>query len=151
MKFTTPETLNEFLDPEDYSKYSKGMRRIILDIGRKVYIRSRLSEAQNHRCCWCGCLTTDERGKRNSSTIEHLVCLSHGGTDDIDNLAMACSYHNNKRGNDSVEVYLEKLASGLRSQPNYRARKKMTAIKKKERSLSKRFIEKHQDNRLVWG
>ena len=42
-------------------------------------LRARLSERQNHRCCWCGVRTTDEGPTR--ATIEHIVPRSKGGSD----------------------------------------------------------------------
>ena len=66
-----------------------------LDTPRNIrwrQIRERLSEAQNHRCCYCG--------KRSDAdaTIDHVVARYHGGTDAQSNLVMACKRCNELRG-----------------------------------------------------
>jgi 5-methylcytosine-specific restriction endonuclease McrA len=63
------------------------------------WLRNRLSEAQNHRCCWCR-KPMDEAGPlEDRPTFEHLVPLSEGGEDTPANLAIACFRCNNRRGN----------------------------------------------------
>jgi 5-methylcytosine-specific restriction endonuclease McrA len=66
----------------------------------KLYIRTRLAEAQNWKCCWCGRDCTDELDRRHSMTIEHIVPKSRGGKDTWENLAMACNRCNQKRGSE---------------------------------------------------
>jgi 5-methylcytosine-specific restriction endonuclease McrA len=66
-------------------------------------IKDRLSEAQNHRCCYCGCRMAernligyaDERlyahnYRDNYPTFEHVIPLSLGGEDILDNIVIAC-------------------------------------------------------------
>jgi 5-methylcytosine-specific restriction endonuclease McrA len=79
---------------------------VALKIARRIYTRTRLAEAQNWRCCWCQCDCIAAPDSRNSATIEHVVPLSLGGTWDQDNLAMACSRCNNKRGVKSIDVMM---------------------------------------------
>ena len=38
----------------------KFILKIGMDIGVKKYYKAMLSEAQNHRCCWCGIRMTDD-------------------------------------------------------------------------------------------
>ncbi len=62
------------------------------------WLRDRLSEAQNHRCCWCG-KRMDETGPYNDRpTFEHVIPLSRGGEDTPLNLAIACLRCNHDRG-----------------------------------------------------
>ena len=62
------------------------------------WLRDRLSEAQNHRCCWCG-KRMDETGPRDDRpTFEHVTPLSRGGEDTPANLAIACLRCNHDRG-----------------------------------------------------
>jgi|SRR6185437_480199 len=56
-------------------------------------LRERLSEAQGHRCCWCAC---DLR--THKPTLEHILPVVCGGTDDPSNLAIACARCNVLRG-----------------------------------------------------
>lgn len=53
-------------------------------------MRERLSEAQNHRCCYCGC------DIRVGATIEHVVPLAAGGPNKWENLAASCDRCNQR-------------------------------------------------------
>jgi hypothetical protein len=69
-------------------------------------LRLQLAEAQNWKCCWCGRVCDHIRTSRNAltfATIEHVIPKSCGGSNDWNNLAMACSKCNNDRGNDVSE------------------------------------------------
>ena len=63
-------------------------------------LRERMSEAQNHRCCYCG-------GRMHGSgddmaTFEHIIALSAGGEDHPDNMAIArqkCNILQSLKGN----------------------------------------------------
>ena len=70
----------------------------------KKSIRSRLSESQNHRCCWCGEYLTDE-----NSTIEHIIPKNNGGTNHVDNLAISCSWCNHLRGYEDMNSFHKKI------------------------------------------
>lgn len=105
MKFDFPLVINDEPELEQFSHYPSKMVKIAYEVAHWQWLRCRLSEAQNWKCCWCGCDTTDERKKSNSSTIEHMLPKSLGGSDDWDNLAMACNKCNNKRGNVPVEEF----------------------------------------------
>lgn len=64
-------------------------------------IRNRLME-EDPRCYWCGKVFSDRKNKYGvwldgCPTIEHIVPLSEGGTDDEANLALACQLCNNTR------------------------------------------------------
>ncbi len=62
------------------------------------WLKDRLSEAQNHRCCWCG-KRMDGAGPRDEQpTFEHVVPLSRGGEDSPVNLVIACYKCNQRRG-----------------------------------------------------
>lgn len=41
----------------------------------RVWTRVRLAEAQNWKCCWCGCETTEAPRQKNSVTIERRTTL----------------------------------------------------------------------------
>jgi HNH endonuclease len=71
----------------------------------------KLSEQQNHRCCYCGKHTWSshygEDGRwQDMATIEHIQCRKHGGTNKKGNIAMACSQCNNTRARMNPVVFL---------------------------------------------
>jgi 5-methylcytosine-specific restriction endonuclease McrA len=106
MKLDFPLVINEEPQPDQFNHYPGKMVRIAYEVAHWQWLRCRLSEAQNWKCCWCGCDTTDLRKKSNSSTIEHVLPKSLGGSDDWENLAMSCNRCNNNRGNKTVEEFL---------------------------------------------
>lgn len=75
---------------------------------------ARLSEAQNHRCAFCGVLTylreedflPGMSRKRHLATLEHVKPQSEGGTDSPHNGVMSCSECNHLRATmDAWEFY----------------------------------------------
>ena len=56
-----------------------------------------LSEGQNHRCAYCGCVMAFENGHPYSLTFDHVVPKSHGGISTRDNGIAACAECNNLR------------------------------------------------------
>jgi hypothetical protein len=76
------------------------------DSRKRRKILTALSEAQNHRCAYCGCETWLYKDKENShirhacntkrdfnlrqATVEHITPQSLGGSDKMENLVMAC-------------------------------------------------------------
>jgi len=72
--------------------------------------RKRLAEAQNWRCCYCGC----ELGAKpkpfqsyrpNAMTLEHVVSKVDGGIKAWENLVVACHRCNNFRGTNFIGAY----------------------------------------------
>jgi len=116
MKITLPPVINTKPLPigdsgwrtNAKSRPSSLYAQLFAKISHNVYIRCRLAEAQNWRCCWCGCHTTPLRDAANSATTEHIIPRSLGGSDDSENLAMSCNRCNNARGNASVEDFINK-------------------------------------------
>lgn len=143
MKFYTPlfiyarPSKDNFLNIEN-----KFMRKIIFKSHMNVYRRTLLSEAQNHKCCWCGIMTTEERNKKHSSTIEHVECRSCGGSDEFENLAMSCSMCNSNRGSMTIEEFMKRVEpenGTLSGKKNKHKRNKINRLKKL-----------YQDPQLVW-
>ena len=61
-------------------------------------LRSRLSEAQNHRCCWCqGDMVEWHVNTRLRPTFEHIIPLFDGGADNLDNIAISHAACNDSR------------------------------------------------------
>lgn len=80
--------------------------KIAAKCARNIWLRTRLAEAQNWHCAWCGRICTEHKGKSNSITIEHVTPRSKGGPDEWENMVMACHACNNNRGTHSVEHFL---------------------------------------------
>jgi 5-methylcytosine-specific restriction endonuclease McrA len=64
----------------------------------KIKMRQRLSEAQNHRCCYCHVRFSDDRASPYYATLEHVIPISRGGSNNLKNLVVACEACNNIRG-----------------------------------------------------
>ena len=63
-----------------------------------IAMRWRLAEQQNWRCCWCGIRMEGAGFALDAPTFEHIVPRSKGGTDELDNIAVACRRCNEERG-----------------------------------------------------
>lgn len=101
-----------------------------MKISQRIFLRCRLAEAQNWKCCWCGTECRPEPEHKNSATIEHVIPRSCGGEDVEDNMAMACYDCNQKRGVLDIDVFLERVNTG------YMPQKQMT---RKEVNHNKRM------------
>lgn len=64
-------------------------------------IRSDVRERAKFLCEYCN---TDERWQLILFTIDHVVPLAEGGTDEMENLALACFHCNRKKSNKQVVV-----------------------------------------------
>lgn len=73
-------------------------------------LRERLSEAQNHRCAYCGC------DIRASFDVDHVPSWSQGGTDDWENLVAACVPCNRAK-HDRDAYWFFDYCRGLRPNP----------------------------------
>lgn len=112
MKFDHPQFIYELPTiNERESRHGAGVKyaQIGFRIALKIYYRTMLSEAQNHRCCWCGIRMVTGGQLSNSATIEHIEPKSKGGEDHPDNYAIACSKCNTKRGTKDIEVFKREL------------------------------------------
>jgi 5-methylcytosine-specific restriction endonuclease McrA len=76
-------------------------KNLVLDIVRndKTFELSKVHDCWIGKCIHCNSqITVSPEGKTLSATIEHIVPQSHGGTDDLKNLALACRSCNNTKG-----------------------------------------------------
>ena len=107
MQLLLPAVINEYPVKKDLVEMS-GIRHvsIALRVARNIYIRCRLAEAQNWKCCWCGDECIPESDTPKSATIEHVQPRSQGGADEWENYAMACAECNHRRGTLSVEDFM---------------------------------------------
>lgn len=146
---TTINSLDSYAEFRDNVKNkSEKNKKKHYDVFEWIYIRCRLSEAQNHRCCWCQKLATAKRGRKNSATVEHYICRSAGGTDEIDNLVMACSGCNNKRGSHLPEVFLNYIQNSV-PLPSVKCPKR-TAEKRLKDEKRTMLFKLRNDPQVVW-
>lgn len=70
----------------------------------KNVLKIKLSEAQNHRCCYCGIKMVFEANHHNSVVIEKIIASENAN--DWFNLVASCYSCNNRRnGKDALEYY----------------------------------------------
>lgn len=153
MQFHFPKTVNS-LDDFDLFKpkrMSVKMEAAAQGVFEWIYTRSRLSEAQNHRCCWCKDLTTEERNKKKSSTIEHFECKSLGGSDDFENLIMSCNDCNQKRKTFPVEVFLDHIQNGTPLPSLKKVREPIPMSNRGKKKMQQKMLHKLRYNpQVVW-
>jgi len=77
-------------------------------------MRALLSEQQNHRCCYCG----EHFTHYNPATIEHVIPKARGGTDDYDNLVVACEPCNRQRGDELSAILNQQRSAAPRVKKN---------------------------------
>lgn len=72
----------------------------------------RITESQNHRCCYCGHLMIrhlHQNGRptpRNAATKDHVLPKTYGGATTYENMVAACLQCNNLRGEiDAITFY----------------------------------------------
>ena len=84
-----------------------------------------LSEAQNHRCCYCGhSMIFESRSISfvpNAATRDHVVPRAAGGTN-YDNLVIACRLCNQLRGDLPALTFFNLLHKWFKEDPTLRAR-----------------------------
>lgn len=92
---------------------SPNARKSDIPLADRRALRARLSEAQNHRCCYCGIRMTEPSGKddrtRTIVTIEHLIPASAGGKTTWETCVAACAGCNSDRGSALGTTGFEKV------------------------------------------
>ncbi len=107
-----------------------------------------LCEAQNHRCCYCGCrMTFETRTDPDFATIEHVHAYKDGGQNEMANKAIACFFCNNLR--DRMNVTAEEYADWAADHLDEIARKKM--IKPKATLMKIRHQAKRDNVRPMFS
>lgn len=75
---------------------SKNERKRIREEARRLYL-SELSDKQSGRCVYCGIVP-------DIKTIDHIIPLISGGTNDKKNLVMACDKCNSRKSDYPLEI-----------------------------------------------
>ena len=133
------------------------MPGVATKVARNIYIRCRLAEAQNWKCCWCGIECRPEPDFKNSATIEHIQPRSLGGVnhllteDPYENYAMACNSCNHKRGTLSIEDFMAgkvDVGDGMTGQRNQHERNQQRRFNKYKRHVEKfKALDWHRNGR----
>jgi 5-methylcytosine-specific restriction endonuclease McrA len=84
----------------EYSKWKRPMFKLIPEIKNKVW------EKTGGFCTYCHCkLLPFGSSDLNSFTVDHIVAIRDGGTNDIDNLVPACKTCNARKGSKDSRHY----------------------------------------------
>jgi 5-methylcytosine-specific restriction endonuclease McrA len=71
-------------------------------------VRSRLSEAQNWRCAYCGHRMDGEKNEADAPSFEHLLPRSRGGPDTISNVVIVHRRCNQIRGDTPLWAHIDR-------------------------------------------
>ena len=101
-------------------------------------VRSRLSEAQGHRCCYCGICLVDIPRQHNSTTLDHLIPKTVDEWNAEINLVVACKLCNEGRGTMPAASYFDLVSRLGRSEANRlgRLRQKGDPPRLREKAIS---------------
>lgn len=67
-------------------------------------------ELQNGLCYYCGCkIHLGEHNLLPIATLDHMIPLSLGGTDEPHNVVAACWGCNNAKGSLTAQAFIDKL------------------------------------------
>lgn len=83
-------------EDERVRPYTKYQRRVISDA-----LRFSVFERDKNECHYCGV--------KHNLSVDHIVPVSAGGSDDIENLVTACGQCNSRKGYRSYHTYIETL------------------------------------------
>ncbi len=79
-------------------------------------IKLKLRAIYPNKCMWCGVELTMKFGRRNTSTVDHIMPISKGGSNSIGNQVLACHNCNSARGDMTITefaLWAERLAQRL--------------------------------------
>lgn len=123
-----------------------------LDFNSNISLRKRLHKRNAHRksylfrgtkqvpCCYC-----DKPLKYSQATVEHIVQLSMGGTNDISNTTISCGPCNGNRQDFSFEEWRRLVKAGFRDKRPYHFNdpfiRLMEHLKEKNRFLERKYLK----------
>lgn len=104
----------------------------------------RLSEAQNHRCCYCSVEMTFDMHRDTSVTRDHVVPRVFNGQTVWENLVAACNKCNGLRGNMEAYHFYALIVAGDQ-------RRLWFARVREHDRLGRRFVQKAvKDVQVAW-
>lgn len=90
-------------------------------IQNRVQIRQQLADRDGYKCHYCRCSLTRAKGGKplsgRNKTIDHKIPKCLGGTDDLENLVLACYTCNIERGHTPYEEFLAKKQAAVMPSP----------------------------------
>lgn len=109
--------INECPNLETCHEFQKHMKKVIKESrGRHNLrksipkaIREEVSRRCRYKCSYCGVSinSIDENtGERVGGVIDHIIAISKGGTDEPENLTLACRRCNSDKSNKEVEHWV---------------------------------------------
>jgi hypothetical protein len=111
---------------------------------KKPNRRRRLSEAQGHRCCYCGIRLIDVPWQHNSVTLEHVIPKAAGAWNDDINLVVACRLCNEGRGTMLAASYFDLVLKHGRNEANRLGRRwRKRIVNRDPLSLRERAVSQH--------
>lgn len=132
MNFVTPLVVNDEPQKKDFD-FSKFEEKLQFKQLYKAYMRTRLSEAQNWKCCYCERTITEQKNKTRTATLEHVDPYSKSKDDSWDNLAAACRKCNSKRGSSCWKEFLANTTKDLSTFETKMAKKVRKYVKRSEK------------------
>ena len=115
----------------------------------KRLLRMKLSEAQGHRCCYCGVALVEAPKQHNSATIEHVIPEAAGGWNGGLNLVVACNFCNEGRGPMLATSYFDLVIRVGREEANRLGRRWRKRIAgRNPRRLREKTISQHRRGKL---
>lgn len=91
----------EVTEYEAYKRYGQFCRFAYSQL-YKNFLRTVLSERQNHKCCYCGGVMNDIPNNRRQVSIEHVIPESNGGLTDLWNCVAAHRRCNSRRQTNAL-------------------------------------------------
>ena len=79
-------------------------RRLNLNSERRKSIKLMLGRKQRWKCCLCG-----RQMLLKDATLEHIVPVTDGGSDKLDNLALSHVECNRDRGSEDFDTYRTRI------------------------------------------
>jgi len=145
MDFTTPSIITDEPSKQPYiEEYGKVMcADLAFKQAKKVHLRTRLAEAQNWKCCFCGVEMMQHPKQRNSATIEHVTPRSQGGANSEENYAISCYTCNHNRGDLDWQIFMDRKHEVTQKEKNKRQRDM-------EKRLEKWLKKAHKHAELDW-
>ncbi len=75
--------------------------------------KSKLYRIYNKKCFYCNIPLSIK-----TSTIDHVIAISKGGADTLNNMVLCCAWCNSNKGSLSIKDFLKKLEIGLKNCSN---------------------------------
>jgi len=103
---------------------------------------SRVQARDNFTCFYCG--TFDEQGQ-----VDHIIPLSRGGTDNLENLVWACQSCNSSKGDMTLQEWRSKQETDRLIEKRKQLEADLGAERQKEEE-ARALLFSHKNVRQIW-